>query len=75
MAGLHLHRWLLAATLMTALPSLPAAWRGARRRRDHLLVCATTAAAANAAAKDGEEDEATDAGADADHDGFVVVDP
>lgn len=61
--------------MLAALPSLPAAWRGSRRRRDHLLVCAAAAAAADTAAEDGEEDEAAYTGADADHDGFMVVDP
>lgn len=75
MTGLHLHGWLLAAALLAALPALPAAWRRTRRRRDHLLVCAAAAAAADATAEDGEEDEAAYTGADADHDGFVVVDP
>jgi hypothetical protein len=60
---------------MAALPALPAAWRRSWRRRDHLLVCTTSTTAADAAAEDGEEDQTADTSADADDDGFVVVDP
>ena len=61
--------------LTATLPALPAAGRRLRWCRGELLVCATAAAAAYDAAEDGEEDEAAHTGADADDDGFVVVDP
>jgi hypothetical protein len=60
---------------MTALPALPAAWRGTRRRSDHFLVCATATTAADTAAEDGKENQATNTSADADDNGFVVIDP
>jgi hypothetical protein len=61
--------------LTTTLPALPAAGRRLRRHRGELLVCAAATAASCDAAEDGEEDEAAHTGADADDDGFVVVDP
>lgn len=75
MARLHLHGWLVTTVRVTALPALPAAWRRSGRRCDHFLVRAAAAAAADTAAEDCEEDEAADTGANADDDGFVVVDP
>jgi hypothetical protein len=46
-----------------------------RGRRGEFLVCAAATAASYNAAHDGEEDKAAHTSADADYDGFVVVDP
>jgi len=59
----------------TTLPALPAAGRRLRGRRGEFLVCAAATAASYNAAHDGEEDKAAHTRADADDDGFVVVDP
>jgi len=61
---------------LLALPSSPTTSRSPRRRgiRHPFLVLATIIAAAEAA-EEGEEQEGADGGADADDDGFVVVDP
>lgn len=64
------HLWLTAT-----LPALPAAGRRLRGRRGEFLVCAAATAASYNAAHDGEEDKAAHTRADADDDGFVVVDP
>jgi hypothetical protein len=68
-----LHRWRLSSR--SPVPALPTSrWRH-RRARSLFVHTAMSLAAADAAAEDGEEEEAADSGADADDEGFVVVDP